>query len=164
MVKMTNSRNLDKIDLKLLETVQKDARQTADQLGLACGLSPSAAMKRLNKLRSEGVIEREVAIVSPRAVGQTVFVIILVTLERESKTVIDDFKRALKECGEVIQGYSITGDADFVLMVSARSMEEYEVFTRDFFYERQNIKSFKSLVVLDRVKTGQALPFPDISS
>ncbi|MEM6649266.1 MAG: Lrp/AsnC family transcriptional regulator [Pseudomonadota bacterium] len=151
-------RKLDIPDLKLLDAVQKNARLTADQMSEVCGLSPTAALKRLKKLRSDGIIENEVAIVSPKAVGQTVLVIVLVTLERENKDVVDSFKRAIRATENIMQGYYITGDADFVLMISAQDMEAYEEFTREFFYDQHRIKTFKTLVVLDRVKSGHALP------
>jgi len=55
-------------------------------------------------------------------------------------------------------GYYAPGDADFVLIVTAESMEDYEVFTRKFFYEDPDIKGFKTMVVMDRVKTGFSVP------
>ena len=55
-------------------------------------------------------------------------------------------------------GYYVTGDADFILIVTAQSMEDYEAFTRRFFYENPDIKGFKTQVVMDRVKVGFAIP------
>lgn len=149
---------LDNADRKLLAAVQQDVRLTAEQLGDACGLSPTAALKRLKKLRSAGVVQKEVAVISPKAVGLNTMTIVMVTLERESKDVIDRFKRAIKETPQIMQGYYITGDADFLLTIVSETMDEYEEFTRDFFYDRHKIKTFKTLVVLDPVKTGSILP------
>ncbi|CCF01047.1 hypothetical protein SFHH103_06589 (plasmid) [Sinorhizobium fredii HH103] len=50
------------------------------------------------------------------------------------------------------------GCVHFVLIVTAQSMEDYEVFTRKFFYENPDIKGFKTMVIMDRVKVGFALP------
>ena len=55
-------------------------------------------------------------------------------------------------------GYYVTGDSDFVLVVTARDMEDFEQFTRRFFYENPDIRGFKTMVVIDRVKAGFALP------
>ena len=55
-------------------------------------------------------------------------------------------------------GYYVSGDADFVLVVTARDMEDFEQFTRRFFYENPDIRGFKTMVVIDRVKAGFALP------
>jgi Lrp/AsnC family leucine-responsive transcriptional regulator len=59
---------------------------------------------------------------------------------------------------EVMNGYYVTGESDFVLMVTARDMEDYERFTRQFFYENHDIKGFKTMVVMDRVKAGFEIP------
>ena len=151
-------RRLDAADRKLLRAVQEDVRLTADQLSDICGLSPTAALKRLKKLRADGIIQRETAVVSPKAVGLDVMAIVLVTLERESKGVIDRFKRAIRETPQIMQGYYITGDADFVLTIVAESMEAYDAFTQDFFYDQHTVKNFKTLVVLDPVKSGNTTP------
>ena len=151
-------RKLDHIDRKLLAAVQTNARLTADQLSEACGLSPTAALKRLKKLRAENVIEREVAVISPKAVGLRTMIIALVTLERESKAAIDAFKSMIQNTPQVIEGYYITGEADFVLTIAATDIEEYEEFTRNFFYDKLRVKSFKSLVVMDVIKAQNAIP------
>ena len=151
-------RKLDHIDRKLLAAVQTNARLTADQLSEACGLSPTAAMKRLKKLRAGGVIEREVAVISPKAVGLRTMIIALVTLEREGKTAIDAFKKAIRNTPQVVEGYYITGEADFILTIAAADIEEYEEFTRNFFYDKLRVKSFKSLVVMDVIKAQNAMP------
>ena len=151
-------RKLDQIDRKLLAAMQANGRLTADQLSDACGLSPTAALKRLKKLREEGVIEREVAIISPKAVGLRTMIIVLVTLERESKAEIDAFKTAIRNTPQVVEGYYITGEADFVLTIAATDIEEYEEFTHSFFYDKLRVKSFKSLVVMDVVKAQNAVP------
>lgn len=96
-------------------------------------------------------------VVSPRAVGRPPQVLALVTLERESAGIIDRFKKAIKSSIDVVNGFYVAGDADFVLYITARSMEEYEEFTRRFFYENRDIKGFKSMVILDRVKVGFAV-------
>lgn len=84
--------------------------------------------------------------------------LVMVSLERERSDIIDRFKKAIKSSVEVVNGFYVTGDADFVLYITARSMEDYEQFTRRFFYENPNIKGFKTMVVVDRVKVGFAVP------
>ena len=75
-------RKIDAADARLLEAVQQDAHLTAEQLGAACGLSPTAALKRLKRLRADGIIEREAALVSPRALGYAIMAVVMVTLDR----------------------------------------------------------------------------------
>ncbi|MEM8987738.1 MAG: Lrp/AsnC family transcriptional regulator [Pseudomonadota bacterium] len=148
----------DHADKKLLQALQANCRLTSDQLSEACGLSPTAALKRVKQLRSEGVITKEVAVIAPKKVGLNVLAIVMVTLERESKHTIDSFKKDIRKAEQIVNGYYVTGDADFVLTIAVSSMDDYEEFTRDFFYDRHKIKSFKTLVVLDPVKTHAQLP------
>lgn len=87
--------------------------------------------------------------------------LVLVSLERERSDIIDRFKKAIRATPEVVSGFYVTGDADFALYVTARDMEDYEQFTRRFFYENQDIKTFKTMVVMDRIKIGFALPISE---
>lgn len=149
---------LDRIDVNILGAMQKNNRITSEELGHLVGLSATACQRRLKTLRKEGVIEGDVSIVSPKAVGRNVFMLVLVTLERERSDIIDRFKKSIRNTPEVMTGYYVTGDSDFVLVITAKNMEDYEQFTRRFFYENSDIKSFKTLVVMDRVKAGFELP------
>ncbi|MGL3111854.1 Lrp/AsnC family transcriptional regulator [Bradyrhizobium sp. BR 1432] len=148
----------DRIDARILEIVQKNNRLTSEVLGEMAGLSATACQRRLKRLRSEGIIEADVSIVSPKAVGRPIQMLVLVTLERERSDIIDRFKKAIKSSAEVVNGFYVTGDADFVLYVTANSMEDYEQFTRLFFYANPDIKGFKTMVIVDRVKAGFAIP------
>ncbi len=149
---------LDQADAKLLCAIQSNCRLTSDELSSIANLSPTACQRRLRRLRSQGVIEAEVAILSPRAVGRPITMLVLVSLDREHTDIIDSFKRSIRGRPEIMSGYYVTGDTDFVLTVTAESMEAYEQFSRDFFYRNQFIKNFKTLVVMDRVKAGFAIP------
>ncbi|MCT8974260.1 Lrp/AsnC family transcriptional regulator [Microbaculum marinisediminis] len=154
--------SLDRVDADLLEAVQKNNRLTSEQLAEIAHLSPTACQRRLKRLRAEGVIEADVSIVSPKAVGRHVTMIVLVSLERERADIVDRFKAAIRNTREVMLGYYVTGDADFILVITAKDMEDYEQFTRRFFYENHDIKGFKTMVVMDRVKAGFAFPIePD---
>ncbi len=144
---------IDDTDRKLLNALQENCRLTSDQLGEICGLSPTAALKRVKRLRADGIITKEAAVIAPKRVGLTVLAIVMVTLERESKHAVDSFKNDIRKAGQIVHGYYVTGDADFVLTIATHSMDEYEEFTREFFYDRHRIKNFKTLVVLDPVKT-----------
>lgn len=155
---------LDRIDARILNAVQRNNRLTTDEIGELVGLSSTACQRRLKRLRAEGVIEGDVSIVSPKAVGINVSMLVLVSLERERADIIDRFKQAIRNTPEVMTGFYVTGDSDFVLVITAKNMEEYEQFTRRFFYENLDIKSFKTMVVMDRVKSGFALPIEILSA
>lgn len=148
----------DRTDARILEIVQKNNRLTSEAIGELAGLSATACQRRLKRLRSEGIIQADISIVSPKAVGRPIQVLALVSLERESSGIIDRFKKAIKSSVEVVNGFFVTGDADFVLYITACTMDDYEQFTRRFFYQNPDIKGFKTMVIMDRVKAGFAVP------
>jgi Lrp/AsnC family leucine-responsive transcriptional regulator len=149
---------LDHFDRKILDLVQRDNRLTSDAIGERVGLSATAVQRRLKRLRQSRAIEADVSIVSPKVVGQALQMILMVSLERERADIIDRFKRSIRAAPEIMNGYFVTGEADFVLVITARNMEDYEAFTQRFFYGNPDIKGFKTIVVVDRVKVGFALP------
>lgn len=152
------SKSIDSIDAAILNQLQRNNRITTEALALQVGLSPTACQRRIKRLRKTGVIEGDVSIVSPKAVGRRLAMMVLVSLERERTDIIDRFKQAIRSTPEIMSGYYVTGEADFVLIITAADMEEFEQFTRRFFYKNQDIKGFKTMVIMDRVKTGFFVP------
>lgn len=149
---------LDALDRKILHEVQLNNQLTSGQLSDKIGLSPTSTQRRLNRLRAEKVIEGDVAIVSSAALGRSLTMMIAVTLERERSDIIDHFKKSVRREPVVMSAYYVTGDNDFILIVSARDMEEYEAFTRNFLYDNPDIKGFKTTVVMDRIKASFYIP------
>jgi DNA-binding Lrp family transcriptional regulator len=149
---------LDDFDLRILARYQRDTQVPARAIGQAVGLSTAAVQRRLKRLRAIGVILREVAEVAPSAVGLPVTCVVAVDLDRERASDLDRFKRKMLGLPEVQQCYYVTGQTDFVLLVLVATMEAYEAFTRRALLDDDNVKSFTTSVVLDRVKTGVAVP------
>ena len=145
---------MDDKDLEILKLVQSDARLTAEALGYEIGLSPPAVQKRLKKLRETGVIEQEIAVLSPSKLGREITVIVQVTLERESRIHLDTFKRTMRKAPAVQQCYYTTGEADFILVVIVKDIKEYEEFTQEYFFDESNVNRFTSSIVMDRVKVS----------
>jgi len=152
------SSGLDEFDLKLLDAVQRNNRLTARQLSEKICLSPAAVQRRLRRLRERKIIEAEVAVVSPDAVGRSLIAIVEVTLDTHVAKALEEFERAIQSAPEVMQGYLVTGNADFILLVTAKSMEDYNAFVLEFLSKKAHVKHFNTSVVMRRVKWGIALP------
>ena len=155
---MGKSGVIDGFDRKILQHVQRNNLLTSAQLSDLVGLSPTSVQRRLNRLRADRVIEADIAVVSPAAVDRPLTMLVAVELARERSDIIDRFKRAVRERAEVMSAYYVTGETDFMLIVSAKDMSDYEAFTRDFFYNNADIKGFKTTVVMDRIKASFCLP------
>jgi len=150
--------NLDEFDLKILDCVQRNNRLAAEEIAEKACLSPSAVQRRLRRLRHSGVIEADVAIIAPEAIGRDLIAIVEVVLEHEKSHILSEFKELMLNAPEVMQCYYITGDADFVVIMTAKSMQDYEAFARRFFSENPHVRRFRTSVVISRVKSGLTVP------
>ena len=149
---------MDQIDRKILHHVQDNNQLTHAELSDLVGLSPTSVQRRLAKLRENRVITADISVIDPAAAGRPLQMLVSVELARERADIIDRFKRSVRTCPEVMSAYYVTGETDFLLIVSARDMADYEAFTRKFFYNNPDIKGFKTSVVMDRIKAGFGLP------
>ncbi|WP_027256269.1 Lrp/AsnC family transcriptional regulator [Leisingera aquimarina] len=145
---------MDEKDHDILRLIQSNAQLTAEAISHEIGLSAPAVQKRLKKLRDTGVIEKEIAILSPARLGREMTVIVQVVLERESRMHLDAFKRKMRQASQVQQCYYTTGEADFILVVIVGDIKEYEAFTQEYFFDESNVSRFTSSVVMDRVKVS----------
>jgi len=151
---------MDSFDAKILNIVQRDNRLSTEKIAGEVGLSPSAVQRRLKRLREGGVIEAEVAVVSPEAVGRTLMAIVGVIIEKERPllTALTEFKELILSTPEVMQCYDVTGEFDFIVVVTAKDVREYEEISRKLFVENPNVRRYKTSLVLKRVKSGMAVP------
>ncbi|WP_024303037.1 Lrp/AsnC family transcriptional regulator [Pseudogulbenkiania sp. MAI-1] len=149
---------LDVYDRKLVAEVQRDARLPQSELGARVHLSTAAVNRRLKRLADEGVIEKYTAVVSPEALGYSLTIVAQVEVESEQIDRLDEMKRSFQACPLVQQCYYVTGECDFVLIITVRNMEQYTELTRQLFFQNNNVKRFKTLVAMSRVKVGLDVP------
>ncbi len=148
---------LDNYDRALLAAIQEDARVPQSELGNRTNLSTAAVNRRLKNLSNAGVIERYTASIDPKAVGYNLTIIVEVKAESERADLLDEMRKAFKACSQIQQCYYVTGEHDFVLIFLVRDMDQYVDLTRQLFHANNNVKAFKTLVVMDRVKTGMTV-------
>lgn len=151
---------LDHFDRQLLNLVQEDASLTADQLSDSVALSVSAIQRRLKRLRASGVIMRETAMVDPKRIGGSTFYVVALRVERERPELLTQLRRWLTDEPHVQQAFYVTGEADFVLIVTAPDTETYDVLMTRMVSENANIRRFTTNVALGLVKRGSAIPVP----
>lgn len=111
-------------------------------------------------MEKAGVIKANVAIVDPETVGSTITAIVEVKLKDERASTADQAKALFSGAPEVQQCYYVTGGVSFVLVIIAPTMPVYEALTRRLFAENDLVLDFRSLIALDRVKTGTAIVLP----
>lgn len=155
---------LDRFDRQLLNLVQRDASLTAERIADHINLSPSAIQRRLKRLRDEGVIERQCAILDPKKVGRPTFFIVSLQVERERPELLAQLRRWLAEEIHVQQAFYVTGEADFVLVVTVPDTEAYDDLMGRLMSENANVKRFTTNVAMGVVKRGSMIPLVEADS
>ena len=145
-------------DRTILRLLQADAKTRLEDIAQEAGASVATIQRRIRLLKSEKVIQREVAQIDPEAVGFGMTFLILVELERERLDQLVAFRRKIQSEPQIQQCYYITGEADFALVALAKDMEEYQELIQRLFFDNANIKRFRTSVVMDRTKTNMSVP------
>lgn len=143
---------LDAIDRKILAILQVDNQITNLALADRVGLSPPPCLRRVRRLRELGVIVRDVALVDPSKVGQTIIAFVGVELDRQREDVLTSFERKIAAEPQVQQCYFVSGEIDYLLVVVCKDMESYNTFARRVLANEHNIKRFRTSFNLSRIK------------
>jgi DNA-binding Lrp family transcriptional regulator len=149
---------LDDFDLKILEIVQRNNQTPHREIGQQVNLSVPSVARRLQRLRSTGVIASDRSVLNPDALGTRITVIAHVSAENEAIELLDEMRARFDACEQVQQCYYVTGDVDFILILCCRDMAEYTALTRTLFFAQGNVKSFRTFVAMERVKMTLNVP------
>ncbi|MEQ9121391.1 MAG: Lrp/AsnC family transcriptional regulator [Alphaproteobacteria bacterium] len=149
---------LDAADRRILRALQEDAGLSNVDLARRVGLSPSPCLRRVKALEEAGVIKGRTAVVDPAKVGLPVSVFLQVTLERQIEANLERFDAALARWPEVVEGYLMTGDADYLLRVVVPDLDAYHRFLMDKLTRVDGVASIRSSFALKPVKYGAGLP------
>ena len=155
---MAERADLDSFDLAILAILQEDTATPQRAIGEAVNLSAPAVQRRIKRLQETGVIQASVAVIDPAKLGQAITVLVEIEMASELASEVDAAKRAFAAAAEVQQCYYVTGEFDFLLVVLVPDMAAYEALTRKLFFGNNNVKRFRSLVAMDRVKVGLSVP------
>ncbi len=149
---------LDSYDLQLLQLLQENCRIPQAELGERVNLSAAAVNRRIKRMTDDGIIEGFTAQIRPDALGHPLTVIVEVVVESERIDLHDTMRKSFRKCPNVQQCYYVTGESAFVLIMAVRDMAQYTQLTRELFFENNNVKRFKSMVAMERVKFGTQIP------
>lgn len=149
---------LDEIDKKILDILQDNGRITNADLASQIGLSPPPMLERVKKLERNGVIRKYVALVDPQKVDKSIIVFVSITLARHRIKSIDQVREEFRNCPEILECYSITGEEDYLLKVVVKDVADYENFMLHRLAKIPAISRIKSFVVLSTVKYDTKIP------
>jgi DNA-binding Lrp family transcriptional regulator len=150
--------DLDRHDVILLRELQRDARQTVQQLAEAAGLSSTPCWKRVKEMEATGVILGYTALVDREKVGLSLCVMAEINLTRHNENEVRRFEAAVLAHPQIVSCYATTGQADYVIKVLVPDIKGYERFLRETAFKLPGVTHVRSSVVLKEVKSEVRLP------
>ncbi|MFT5338115.1 MAG: Lrp/AsnC family leucine-responsive transcriptional regulator [Sphingobacteriales bacterium] len=149
---------LDRIDIRILDLLQNDARLTNKQIAEELGMSTTPVFERIKKLEKKGVIQKYVALVDRRKVGKNLLAYGSVRLKEHTQTSISTFVAQVKDFPEVIECMHTTGMGDYLLKIVVDDMDAYHRFVMDKLSAITVISHVETSFVLDEVIKTTAFP------
>ena len=150
---------MDAIDRKILAVLQEDCSLSVAEIGARVGLSSTPCWKRIQRLESDGVILRRVALVDQDRLGLGVSVFVSIETGDHSQEWLDRFAKEVGAMPEVMEFYRMAGDVDYMLRVVVPDIQGY-----DTFYKRLiatvPLKNVTSRFAMEKIKSTTALPIP----
>ncbi len=149
---------LDTASLRILRAVQADGRRALQDIAADVGLSITPCWRRLKMLEERGYIRRYTALLDRARLGLGLCVFAQITLQRTTRNAVKEFEAAMLACREVVECYSATGDADYVIKVLVRDTEAYDRFLKERIFTLPAVAQIRSSIALSEVKDDSALP------
>lgn len=144
--------DIDGLDRKILVHLQRNNRMANVELAERVGLSPPACLKRVKRLREFGVITADVSLLNPKLAGSQMCMIVSIEMERDRGDIYQQFRRSINAAKEVTQCYQVTGEYDFVLIVTVAGIEAFEAFVERVLHADLNIRKFRTAISIRQVK------------
>lgn len=148
---------LDRLDIQILDALQRDATLSAAVLGAQVGLSSTPCWKRVKRLEDDGLIERRVAIVNRQAVGLPVTVFVSIRAGQHDEKWLVRFAAVVSALPEVQEFHRMSGDVDYLLKVAASSIEGYDLFYKKLI-GLADMAGVSSAFSMEQIKSTTALP------
>ncbi len=135
---------MDDVDRRILNALQIDSSQTNAELAELVHVSPPTCLRRVKLLTDQGVIERQVAIVSPEKVGARLTAIVEITLDVQAAERMGEFEKHVALEAAVLQCYRVAPGPDFVLVVQVADMPAYHALAHRLFATHANVRNVKA--------------------
>ncbi|MDQ8030197.1 MAG: Lrp/AsnC family transcriptional regulator [Brevundimonas sp.] len=148
---MTEFVTLDAFDHRLIDRVRRNNLEPARVTAEAVGLSESAVLRRLRRLRAEGVIVADVAMIDPDRVEPRIVLHVMVEMNTQDRKVMNAFQTAMRASPEVQGCWDVTGPTDYLVTVSVRSMADYEAFGIREMTPEKGVRAYQSMIVIREV-------------
>lgn len=149
--------DLDGIDIKILEQMQIDASRSTAEIANAVGLSQSPCWRRIQRLRDEGYIQAQVAIVDRKKLGLQMQIFAQLKMGKLSKREREEFNRVVQNTPEILECHTVFGDMDVIIKVMAYDVNWYQEFVFETIMKMPGVQGIQSIVTLSETKNTTAV-------
>jgi len=153
---------MDKIDSKILQALQDDARMTMTKLSACVGLSKTPCLERVRRLEASGVIRGYHALLDPEILNAGHVAFVQVTLEDTTSQALDEFNTAVKKLAAVQSCHMIAGDFDYLLKVRTDNIGTYRYVLGEGIAKLPHVQQTSTFVVMETVIDSMAVPVPQV--
>ena len=150
---------MDAIDRKILTVLQDDASLSVAEIGNRVGLSSTPCWKRIQRLETDGVILRRVAVVDQAKVGLGITVFVSIETGDHSQDWLARFAETVGAMPEVMEFHRMAGDVDYMLRVVVPDIQGYDTFYKKLI-GTVPLKNVTSRFAMEKIKSTTALPIP----
>lgn len=152
------TRELDRIDRKILDVLQKNGRISITDLAEQVGLSATPCSERVKRLERDGIIAGYYARIDPKAFGLSLLVFVEIKLSAKSGDVFDRVKLELQYLPEVMECHLVSGDFDYLIKARIPEMSDYRRLLGEILKRMPAAAESRSYVVMEEVKESLQLP------
>jgi Lrp/AsnC family transcriptional regulator len=150
-------KSLDATDRAILRLLQQDAEMPMAKLAEAVNLSPTPCWRRVQRLKEDGVIRRQVALLDPAKLNLGVTVFVSVKTNQHTQAWFDRFHAAVSEIPEVVEFYRMSGDTDYLLRVVVPSIGAYDAVYKRLIRSAE-LHDVSSSFAMEEIKFTTSLP------
>ena len=150
---------MDRTDTKILDVLQTDAALSAEEVAERTGLDETTCAERIKRLRDDGVILHQVALLDPRKVGANMTAFVAITTPEHSQEWLDQFHNAVMSFPEVVEFYRMSGQVDYLLRVVVSDIDAYDAFYKKLIGAAK-LKDVSSTFAIEQIKFTTKLPLP----
>ena len=148
---------MDRIDLKILELLQKNAMLSSSEIADKVGLSKTPCWRRIQQLEQSGVLKKRVALLDRDALNKNVDVFVTIRTNQHNAEWFEKLKSVVNTFPEVVEFYRMSGDIDYLMRVVVTDINEYDRFYQRLI-EKIDISDVNSNFAMEQLKYTTAIP------
>jgi Lrp/AsnC family transcriptional regulator len=148
---------LDRIDFRILETLQKDASSSVSEVAAKAGISTAPCWRRIQKLEAEGVIRKRVALLDRKQINANVTVFIAIKTNKHTAEWLEKFRKVVKDLPEIVDFYRMSGEIDYLLKAFVPDIESYDALYKKLI-ARIELTDVTSMFAMEEMKSTTEVP------